>query len=116
MLYYNPDIVRKLILQIEALFVFAILKATLYSQKTDPFIKGLLLKYKVPLDSKALTYFKPHHKEKSHLQGIENFNIKGIKIELDHNSMLLMDEKYIKMPIFLSMLTNETIGKYALFS
>ena len=59
MLYYNPDIVRKLILQIEALFVFAILKATLYSQKTDPFIKGLLLKYKVPLNSKALTYFKP---------------------------------------------------------
>jgi hypothetical protein len=67
MLYFNPDIVRKLILQIEALFVFAILKATLYSQRTDPFIKGLLLKYKIPLDSKALTYFKPQHKEKSHL-------------------------------------------------
>ena len=42
--------------------------------------------------------------------------MKGIKIELDHNSMLLMDEKYIKMPIFLSTLTKETIGKYKLFS
>jgi hypothetical protein len=28
---FNPDAVRKLILQIEALFVFAILKATLHS-------------------------------------------------------------------------------------
>jgi hypothetical protein len=31
MLSFNPDTVRKLILQIEALFVFAILKGTLHS-------------------------------------------------------------------------------------
>ena len=36
---FNPDSVRKIILQIEALFVFAILKSTLNSQKNDPFIK-----------------------------------------------------------------------------
>ena len=116
LLEYNPDIVRKIILQIEALFVFAILKATLYSQRNDPFIKSLLRKYKIPLDSPALTYFKPHHKEKSHLSGIETFNIKGMKVELDRNSILLMDEKYIKMPIYLNKLSNETIGKYKLFS
>lgn len=43
LLNYNPDSVRKLILQIEALFVFAILKATLRSQEHDPFIKALYL-------------------------------------------------------------------------
>ena len=112
---YHPDLVRKLILQVEALFVFAILKATLYSQKHDPFIKGLLVEYKVPLDSKALTYFRPANKEKTHLPGIEEYNMKGTKVELDHNSLLLMEEKYIRMPIFLYQITKETIGKYNLF-
>jgi hypothetical protein len=54
---YNPDSVRKVIMQIEALYVFAILKSTLYSQRNDPFIKGMLLKYKVPISSPALYYF-----------------------------------------------------------
>ena len=39
-----------------------------------------------------------------------------MKVELDRNSILLMDEKYIKMPIYLNKLSNETIGKYKLFS
>lgn len=88
---YSPDSVRKIILQIEGLYVFAVLKSTLSSQRTDPFIKGLLLKYKVSPDSPALGYFKPQHREKSHLQGISDYNMKGIKVELDHNSLLLMD-------------------------
>ena len=41
--------------------------------------------------------------------------MKGIKVELDHNSLLLMDEKYIKMPIFLNSLTLRTIGAHKLF-
>ena len=41
--------------------------------------------------------------------------MKGIKIELDHNSLLLMDEKYIKLPIFLNKLTSETLGAHKLF-
>lgn len=112
---YGADSVRKIILQIEALYVFAVLKSTLSSQRTDPFIKGLLLKYKVPLNSPALSYFNPKHKEKRHLTGIEDYNMKGIKVELDHNSLLLMDEKYIKMPIFLNSLTMRTIGAHKLF-
>ena len=112
---YNPDSVRKIILQIEALYIFAVLKATLASQRNDPFIRGLLLKYKVPPDSPALTYFKPQHKEKRHLKGIEEFNMKGVKVELNHGSLLLMDEKYIKMPIFLNSLTARTIGAHKLF-
>jgi len=85
------------------------------SQRNDPFIKGLLLKYKVPLNSPALTYFNPKHKEKGDLQGIEDYNMKGIKVELDHNSLLLMDEKYIKLPQFLNSLTLRTIGAQKLF-
>jgi len=41
--------------------------------------------------------------------------MKGIKVELDHNSLLLMDEKYIKLPQFLNSLTQETIGAHHLF-
>ena len=112
---YNPDSVRKVIMQIEALYVFAILKSTLYSQRNDPFIKGMLLKYKVPISSPALYYFSAQHKEKIHLKGIEEFNMKGIKVELDNNSLLLMDEKYIKMPQFLNSVTEKTIGAHKLF-
>ena len=110
LLQFNMDSVRKLILQIEALFVFSVLKSVLSSQKSDPFLKGLLLKYKVPLNSPALSYFKPKNMEKKDLEGVEHYNMKGIKMELDYNSLLLMDEKYIKLPIFLNSLTSSTIG------
>ena len=110
LLNYNPDSVRKLILQIEALFVFAILKATLRSQKHDPFIKALYLQYKVPANCQALSYFSPERKEKAHLKDLLLYNMKSIKVELDNNSILLMDEKYIKIPIFLNSLTEATIG------
>ena len=95
---YNPDSVRKVIVQVEALYVFAILKSALFSQRSDPFVKGLLLKHSIPANSPALTNFKPVHREKSELQGIEGYNMRGTKVELDHNSLLLMDEKYIKLP------------------
>ena len=42
--------------------------------------------------------------------------MKSIKAELDNNSILLMDEKYIKIPIFLNSLTEATIGTQKLFS
>lgn len=91
------------------------LKSVLSSQRSDPFIKGLLIKHKVLLDSPALTYFKPKHREKPDLEGIGDYNMKGTKVELDHNSLLLMNEKYIKLPIFLNALTTRTIGAHKLF-
>jgi hypothetical protein len=42
--------------------------------------------------------------------------MKGIKMELDHNSLLLTNQKYIKMPLILSSLTAETIGEHRLFA
>lgn len=67
----------------------------------------MLLKYRVQLDSPALNIFntKSTHKEKSDLDGIRDYNMKGTKVELDNNSLLLMNEKYIKLPIFLNELT-----------
>jgi hypothetical protein len=38
-------------MQVEALFVFAIFKSTLSSQRKDPFIKQLLLQEGIHLDS-----------------------------------------------------------------
>jgi len=73
------------------------------------------LKYKVPSNSPALSYYKPQHREKSHLAGIQDYNMKGAKVELDHNSLLLMDEKYIKLPQFLNSITLSTIGAHKLF-
>ena len=39
----------------------------------------------------------------------------GIKVELDKNSLLLMNEKYIQLPIFLNSITSKTIGSHKLF-
>jgi hypothetical protein len=42
--------------------------------------------------------------------------MKGMKMELDHNSLLLMSQKYIKLPLILNQLTQDTIGELKLFS
>jgi hypothetical protein len=41
--------------------------------------------------------------------------MKGIKLELDNNSLILTNSKYIKIPIFLYKLTQNTIGLHQLF-
>ena len=43
------------------------------------------------------------------------FNFTKTKQELDRNSLLLMNEKYIQLPIFLNNVTNKTIGSHKLF-
>ena len=92
-----------------------ILKSVFYSLRCDPIIKNLLIKHQIPASSPALTYFKPKNMEKEDLPGIENYNMRGIKVELDHNSLLLMSEKYIKLPQLLNTLTLKTIGAHKLF-
>ena len=115
LLEHNPDTVKKLIIQIEALYVFAIFKSLLYSQVNDPFIKGLLFKYQVPCNSEAIFAFKPTWWEKPQLQGLPQFNMKGIKVELDSNSIALTNKRFIKIPMILFELTKQTLGKHKLF-
>ena len=62
------------------------------------------------MDSSSLKTYKVQQREKTELKGIEKFNMTGVKIELDKNSLLLMNEKYIQLPIFLNSITFKTIG------
>lgn len=51
----------------EALYVYAVLKSTLASQRDDPFIKNMLLNFKVHTDSPALEIEKQHYVEAGQL-------------------------------------------------
>jgi hypothetical protein len=46
--------VMRVVLQVEALYVYAMLKSTLSSQRDDPFIKSMLINFKIAMDSPAL--------------------------------------------------------------
>ena len=46
--------VYKAILQVEALYVYAVLKSTVSSQRDDPFVKDMMINFKVAIDSPAL--------------------------------------------------------------
>ena len=71
--------VMKVVLQVEALYVYAVLRSTLSSQRDDPFIKNMLLNFKVASDSPALEITKQPHKEKSELQGIKHFKMSAVR-------------------------------------
>ena len=88
----------KVILQVEALYVYAILRSTLSSQRDDPFIKKMLINFKISSDSPALEIEKQNNKEKSHLPGIEHFKIQAIRAELDKSSVFLTNPKFIELP------------------
>ncbi|CDW77756.1 dynein heavy chain axonemal [Stylonychia lemnae] len=112
----NKESYEKLIIQAEALFVFAIFKSVLISQIMDPNIKKIVIDNRIRLNSGAIFQYIPQLKEKIDLQGLKQYSMRDRKIELDQNSMLLMDKKYIQLPIFLNKVTAETISKYKLFS
>lgn len=113
---FNSDSVKKVIVQIESLFVFAILKSVLSSQRRDPHIKNLLGEYHIPLNSRALDYFKPTNYEKDMLPDLYLYNMKGVKADLDANSILLMNKQFIRIPKILNSLTTEIFETYKLFS
>jgi len=115
LLSQDPNILKKLIIQVEALYVFAIFKSVLYSQRKDPFIKGLLYNFKIPTESTALRAYQTKWWEKPELQGVPEFDLRRTKVDLDNNSIVLMDEKFIKIPELLHKLTQQTIGQQKLF-
>lgn len=71
--------VMKVILQVEALYVFSILRSTLSSQRDDPFIKNMLLNFKIAIDSPALEIEKQRYKERKDLVGIDAFKMSAVK-------------------------------------
>lgn len=111
---YPLDLVTNALVKVEALFVFCIFKATLASQKQDPFIKNLLINAKIALDSPALTLTKQPFIEKQQLQpGILDFRLLAIRNELKITSLSYASIKYHAMTKFLSSITHETMkGSY----
>ena len=71
--------VSKVVLQVEALYVYAVFRSKLSTQCDDSFIKNMLLNFKVKQDSPALEIDKQRYKEKKDLQGIIAFKILASK-------------------------------------
>ena len=107
--------VMKVILQVEALYVYAVLQSTLSSQRDDPFIKNMLLNFKIAADSPALRIEKQRSKEKKDLQGIMAFKMSAVKHDLDRNSGFLTREKFISMPGKNKGIVEDAVGKNKLF-
>jgi hypothetical protein len=42
--------------------------------------------------------------------------MKSTKVELDHNSLILMNEKYMKIPLILNQITSDTLQTHKLFN
>jgi hypothetical protein len=115
LLDFNPDSVRKLIVQVEALFVFAVFKSLLKSEGRDPFVKGLLRKYGIPPDTEALATFQPVWHEKLLMPEVRAYDMRSAKVELDNNSIMLMDRRFIKIPELLNSITVRVLGQSKLF-
>ena len=107
--------VMRVVLQVEALYVYAMLKSTLSSQRDDPFIKSMLINFKISMDSPALEIEKQNNKEKSHLPGVEHFKIQAIRRELDKSSVFLTNPRFIQMPSKNRDIVTKAVGDNKLF-
>lgn len=113
---YPAKSVELIVVQVEALYVYAVLKSTLSSQRDDPFIKNMLINFKVAQDSPALEIEKQPNVEKKDLNpGIYSFKINGIRKELVGSSLRLSSPKYIQLPRLLYEITYEAIKDSQLF-
>jgi len=93
------------------LYVYALLKSTLSSQRDDPFIKNMLVNFKVAQDSPALEIEKQPMIDKKDLNpGIYSFKINGIRKELVGSSLRLSSPKYMSLPRLLHQITYEAIS------
>jgi hypothetical protein len=51
---YNRQVVERAVIQVEALYVYSLMKSALSSQRNDPFVKNMLLNFSISMDSAAL--------------------------------------------------------------
>jgi hypothetical protein len=93
------DGIRRLFLQIEALFVFSILKSTITSQLgRDTWVRKVLRHHDIPLDAPALTYFVPPVKGKSSYgPELATFDIREVKQSLCTSSLLLTRPSFLQL-------------------
>ena len=100
----------------EALYVYAVLKSTLASQRDDPFIKNMLLNFKVHADSPALDIEKQHYVEAGQLQGIKAFKMMSVRTDLDRSAVFLSSPALIRLPEKNRGLAEEAVGANRLFN
>jgi len=112
---YPKRSVRKMVLQVEALFIFAILKSMLSSQRNDPFIRNMFFNFRIACDSPALELRKQPIVVKADLPGISQFKMAGARDELENNSLIFSNVKYISMPKALQTTTWNAVGEHKLF-
>jgi hypothetical protein len=90
------------------------MKATLASQRNDPFIKHMLMNFKIDLDSEALEIQKQPLKLKGENlhPGILAFRFQAIKNELSKSSLQMSNGKYMQLPKLLYAISHEAIFKH----
>jgi len=75
------------------------MKATLSSQRDDPFIKNMMINFKVAYDSPAIKIEPQPSKEKKDLHpGIFAFKLEATRNELQESSLSLSNKKYMALP------------------
>lgn len=106
--------VQEIVIQVEALYVYSLMKATLASQRNDPFIKNMLINFKIDVDSKALEIEKQPLKLKGENlhPGIMAFRFQAIKNELSKSSLQMSNGKYMQLPKLLYAISHEAIFKH----
>lgn len=108
---YNRQVVERAVIQVEALYVYSLMKSALSSQRNDPFVKNMLLNFSISMDSAALEIEKQTALVKSldlH-PGIMEFRFTAIKNELMKCSISMSNPKYMALPKLLYSITWETI-------
>lgn len=113
---YELRLVEKVISQVESLYVFALMKSTIFSQRDDPYIKNMMINYKIAYDSPAI-YIEPQpSKEKRDLHpGIYAFRIEAIRNELINSSLSMRESKYLLLTRMLYDITSEAIKDKTMF-
>ena len=87
----------------------------LSSQRNDPFIRNMFFNFRIANDSPALEVFKQRVISKQDLPGISQFKMAGARDELEFNSLIFSNKKYIAMPRTLESVTGDALGKLHLF-
>lgn len=109
--------IRRMLIQIEALYVVSILKSTIISQaERDIWIRRKLKENGIPLDSPALTYFIPKTFEKESFGlDLATFNLRETKLSLCTSSLLLTRSSFLQLQSRLATIFKDTLSEVPLF-
>jgi len=82
------------------------------SQTRDPFIRNMFFNFKVAADSPAIQKLNLKTISKSDMRGIKHFKMAGARNELEMNSLVFANKKYINIPQQLRRITEDSLGDH----